>query len=92
MASHRYGIFYDGTEACFYARHPDMVKQVMIKDFDHFTDFGFMPDLIQKMSINDFGLANTTGEHWKSLKGASKDCIPHSPSHVPCDTSLFQPP
>lgn len=42
----------------------------MIRDFDHFTDFGFLTELIMNMPINDFGLTNKTGEEWRALKAA----------------------
>ncbi len=65
-SSLRVGIFYEGTEPVLYVRDLELIKRVMIKDFDHFVDFGFFPDGIQ--ALNNFGLANATGEEWKSLK------------------------
>ena len=52
----------------FFVRDPDIVKQIYIKDFDHFTDLGFMDPEVADMEVNDFGLANKKGEEWRSLK------------------------
>lgn len=35
-----FGILYEGGEPIFYARHPDMVKRITIRDFECFMDFG----------------------------------------------------
>jgi len=66
----RYGIFYDGGEPVLYVRDPDLVKQITIRDFDHFMDFGFGPLIARDMKANDLGLLNATGEEWKKLKRA----------------------
>ncbi len=47
-------------------RDVELIRRVMIKDFDHFTDPGFMSEGLS--ALNDVGLANTLGEEWKSLK------------------------
>ncbi len=49
-----------------YVRDVELIRRVMIRDFDHFMDFGFFSEGLS--AINDFGLANTLGEEWKSLK------------------------
>ena len=47
-----------------------MVKQITIRDFEHFQDYGFFQRQINDMDVNNFGLTNLTGESWKSLKSA----------------------
>jgi len=66
----RYGIYYDGPEAILYVRDPELIKQITIKDFDHFMDLGFSSVISRDMEVNDFGLANATGEEWKKVKAA----------------------
>ena len=63
---YRATIFYDGSEPQLYVLDVELIKRVMIKDFDHFTDFGFIDDRLSDQ--NDFGLANARGEEWKALK------------------------
>ena len=46
----------------------DLLKAVCIKDFDHFTDFGFFPPDAYKIKGNDFGLLNALGDEWRTLK------------------------
>jgi len=38
----RYAVFYENSEPLLYVRDLELIKRVMVKDFDHFTDFGFM--------------------------------------------------
>ena len=61
---------YDGRTPVLIPRHPDIIKQIMIKDFDHFTDLGFMDPLVADMEANDFGLINKKGDEWRALKAA----------------------
>jgi len=53
-----------------YIRDPDLVKQITMKDFGHFMDFGFQPLVTRDIEVNDMGLVNATGEEWKNLKAA----------------------
>ena len=53
-----------------FVKHPDMIKLVTIRDFDHFQDQGFLAPEINKMEANDFGLANLKGDHWRSVKAS----------------------
>jgi len=53
-----------------YVRDPELVKQIAIRDFDHFYDMAFHPIELRDLDINDLGLANTTGTKWKKLKSA----------------------
>lgn len=66
----KYGIYYDASSPVLYIKDPDLVKQVLVKDFDHFVDFGFMPKEITEMPINELGLVNSVGEKWKSLRAS----------------------
>jgi len=50
------------------ATDPEMVKQIMVKDFDHFIDFGITDEQLLKIEGNSLGLANTLGEEWKRLR------------------------
>jgi len=63
-------VYYDGPEAVLYVRDPELVKQITIRDFDHFMDFAFTPIITRDMDINDMGLVNATGEDWRKLKSA----------------------
>ncbi len=64
--SSRVTIFYDGSEPQLYILDVELIKRVMIKDFDHFTDLAIFDDRLS--SLNDFGLANAKGQEWKALK------------------------
>lgn len=52
----------------FYARDPDIIKQITIRDFDHFTDLGFFDESLSNIHRNDLGLLTRTGEDWRTLK------------------------
>ena len=54
----------------FYVKDPEMIKQVTIRDFDHFQDGGFFAPEISRMEVNNFGLGNLSGDHWKSVKAS----------------------
>ena len=45
-----------------------MIKQIMIKDFDYFTDLNFLDPEVADLEINNFGLANKKGDEWRALK------------------------
>ena len=64
----RFAVYYEGKEAMLYVRDFEMIKQVAIRDFDHWEDLGFFPDFLLDIKGNDLGLANTKGDTWKSLK------------------------
>eukprot|EP00094_Tigriopus_californicus_P005047 TCALIF_04861-PA protein Name:"Similar to Cyp6a14 Probable cytochrome P450 6a14 (Drosophila melanogaster)" AED:0.28 eAED:0.28 QI:0/-1/0/1/-1/1/1/0/144 len=49
-------------------KDPDLIRQVLVKDFDHFQDFGFLPKELAQMPINELGLSNSVGEQWRSLR------------------------
>ena len=61
-------MYYDGRTPTFYTRHPDAIKHVMIKDFDHFTDAIFVDPEVADLGVNDMGLFNKKGEEWRALK------------------------
>ena len=65
LISSRYWVYYHGGAPCLWINDLDLVKQVTIKDFDHFTDFGFFDEKLLKIPGNDIGLANKSGEEWK---------------------------
>ncbi|XP_037785932.1 cytochrome P450 3A41-like [Penaeus monodon] len=47
---------------------PDLVKAVLIKDFDHFTDRRSFKSSNPKDKIINEMLTATTGEHWKGIR------------------------
>ena len=44
-----------------------MIKQVAIKDFEHFTDIAFIATFC-RIPKNDFGLISKSGDDWRLLK------------------------
>jgi len=63
-------VFYEGPEAVLYIRDPELIKQITMRDFDHFMDLGFQSLKVRDMEVNDMGLVNATGDQWRKLKGA----------------------
>ena len=47
---------------------PDLVKQITVADFGHFTDNGVLSDAETSSPVNDFGLITAKGDDWKRLK------------------------
>ncbi|TRY76240.1 hypothetical protein TCAL_09228 [Tigriopus californicus] len=70
FGNNKCGICYEGPEAKFYVKDPELIKQVMIKDFDHFVDLNFIPKELANMPVNEFGLANALGDEWRALKSS----------------------
>ena len=64
----RMSVYYEGTEPLLFPLDPELIRRIMVTDFDHFMNFGFFPEMIENMPVNSFGLATATNERWKSLK------------------------
>ena len=67
----RFSIFYEMTEPVFVMMDPELIKAVMVKDFDHFMDFGFNDPIINRLEENNFGLVNLMGEDWKKVRSVA---------------------
>ena len=46
----------------------DLLKEVMVKHFDHFHDRPPVPDLLRKKSGLPRGLLTSRGDYWKKLR------------------------
>lgn len=57
---------YEGFRPVLVIRDPDLLKNLLVKDFDHFTDRRIMGD--QEGSLMKEMLANKTGEEWKIMR------------------------
>lgn len=66
--SFRFAIFYEGAEPLLFVRDLDMIKKVLITDFDHFMNSTFGPDYVATMDCNYLGMAFTRGDEWKSIR------------------------
>lgn len=64
----KYGIYYDGTAPTLMIKDPDLIKQVLVTDFDHFVDFAFIPKELAHLPMNELGLSNAIGDEWRSLR------------------------
>lgn len=64
----RCGILYDSTEPILYLRDPELIKQVTIRDFDSFENFGYVPGKSGELAANRIGFFNTTGGEWRALR------------------------
>jgi len=68
LAPHRFGLYWDRNRPAIFIRDLELIKQIQITDFDHFTDLGFNhPEYLAKVG-NALGLADMQGEEWKKLK------------------------
>ena len=47
-------------------RDLDLVRRVMVQDFEHFSEFGFLDPRVA--ALGDLGLVNMRGEEWRDLK------------------------
>ena len=64
----RAAIFYEGTEPILYVRDLDLIRRVLITDFDHFTDSALFTEETSVIPGNDIGIVNARGEEWRSIK------------------------
>ena len=64
----RFGIFWDGNSPGIFLRDLDLIKKVQVANFDHFTEFGFIPQEYLEKVGNVFGIADMAGEPWKKMK------------------------
>ena len=70
LMPYRFCIYYDSTEPLLFVRDLNLIQRICIKDFDHFIDNGLFPSECLKLKENNFGLINTVGEEWRSLKSS----------------------
>ena len=64
----RFGLYWDRNRPTIFVRDLDLIKQIQVGDFDHFTDLGFNhPEYLEKVG-NAFGIADMQGDQWKKLK------------------------
>ena len=40
----RFGLFWEKNEPTIFLRDIELIKRVQVTDFDHFMDFGFLPN------------------------------------------------
>ncbi|XP_077285152.1 cytochrome P450 9e2-like [Arctopsyche grandis] len=63
----RYFGFFDFNNTTVWLRDPSLIKQITIKDFDHFTDHkNFLPDNVDPLFSN--GLFALRGQKWKDMR------------------------
>ena len=66
----RVAILFRGTEAILIVTDLELTKQIMVTDFDHFTDVGIFPSVINDLTVNDIGLINAKGDSWRKYKAS----------------------
>ncbi len=66
--SNRFGVLFDGLTGVVFLQDLELVKQFLITDFWHFSDFGFGDKEFSKAPQNDFGLGSKSGRDWRALK------------------------
>ncbi|XP_069683719.1 cytochrome P450 9e2-like [Periplaneta americana] len=63
---HKYGGIYEGRRPTLLLRDPELIKSVMVRDFDSFVD---RPTLKERSSpYVDNMLLNIKGQHWKNVR------------------------
>ena len=61
-------MYWDGNVPNIFIMDLDLIKQVQVGDFDHFTDLGFNhPEYLEKVG-NVFGIAEMQGDQWRKMK------------------------
>merc|ERR1719228_2650256 len=68
MKQHKFCIFWEGSSPCIMLNDLELIKKVMVVDFDHFDDLGFVDQKYRQEVGLAFGLADAYGEEWKILK------------------------
>jgi len=66
LAPHRFGGTYHFYKPIFYVRDPELIRNILIKDFHHFHDH--VLDLASKDDPLSLVLFNLNGEEWKTLR------------------------
>jgi len=68
LAPHRFGLFWEKNEPTIFLRDIELIKRVQVTDFEHFMDFGFLPNEFVENAGNQFGVADLRGESWRKMK------------------------
>jgi cytochrome P450 len=64
----RFGLYWDRNRPAIFLRDLDLIKQVQVGEFEHFTDLAFNhPEYLAKVG-NAFGIADMQGDQWKKMK------------------------
>ena len=61
----RFCIHYEGRDPIFWVNDLDLIKRILVTDYNSFNDFAFLSIENQALEINDFGLASKFGEEHK---------------------------
>ena len=64
----RFGLFWEKNEPTIFLRDIELIKRVQVTDFEHFMDFGFLPNEFVENAGNQFGVADLRGESWRKMK------------------------
>ena len=54
MKGKKFCTWYDGTTKKFFMLDPDLITQIQVADFDHFTDLAFTPEAYIKVTYCDY--------------------------------------
>ena len=60
--------YYIGQRAIVVIADLDMLKEVMVKQFDIFRDRPHVPDFLRRKSGTARGIFNARGDYWKKLR------------------------
>nr|CAD7462715.1 unnamed protein product [Timema tahoe] len=66
LEEHQFGGFYRGSTPNLILRDPEIIKQIMVKDFNHFIDRN--PSFFEKISPLACNLISLTGNRWRKLR------------------------
>ena len=58
MKGKKFCTWYDGTTKKFFMLDPDLITQIQVADFDHFTDLAFTPEAYIKVTGYDYKYLN----------------------------------
>lgn len=58
---HKFAIVYELREPILYIKDVELIKRVLVSDYEHFTHNGIISDTLLNIDANNFGLINTKG-------------------------------
>lgn len=68
MCIYVYNRYYLGQRVIIVIKDLDLIKEVMVKQFDNFHDRPPQPGLLRKKASTPRGLLNASGAYWKKMR------------------------
>ncbi len=68
----RFGVIFEGVRATILVKDPDLVRKILVDDFEHFSDAALTSYEVDSAPQNAYGLylMKGCGEQWRTVRSS----------------------